>query len=116
MKSKRNKESGQALVEFILVLPIFLIIMMTILDFSNIAFKRYNLGNDLDTIIDMYEDNNLNLINNYALEKSIKISYGEEQYFTNVNVSKEINIFSSVLAKILGKNYQITLSKKIYKG
>ena len=116
MKSKSDKESGQALVEFILILPIFLIIMLTILDFSNIAFKRYNLGNDLDTIVDMYEDNNLNLINSYALEKDIKISYGEEEYFTNVNVSKNIGVISPILAKILGKDYQITLSKKIYKG
>ena len=90
--------------------------MLTIIDFSNIAFKRYNLGNDLDTIIDMYEDNNLNLINSYALENNIKISYGEEEYFTNVNVSKNVNVFSPILVGILGKDYEITLNKKIYKG
>ena len=90
--------------------------MLTIIDFSNIAFKRYNLGNDLDTIVDMYEANNLNLINSYALENNIKISYGEEEYFTNVNVSKNVNVFSPILAGILGKDYEITLNKKIYKG
>jgi len=40
---KNNK--GQALVEFIIILPIFLLLIISIIDFGNIISKKYSLEN-----------------------------------------------------------------------
>ena len=42
-----NKK-GQALIEFIIILPIFLILVMGIFDFGNIMYQRYKLENSFD--------------------------------------------------------------------
>ena len=43
-----NKK-GQALVEFILVLPILLLIVISMIDIGNI-FEKFDLNNDLETV------------------------------------------------------------------
>ena len=49
---KSNK--GQALVEFIMIIPIFIFILLAIVDFGNIIYQKYQLENNIDTIADMY--------------------------------------------------------------
>ena len=41
---------GQALVEFILILPVFLMIILCMIDFGKIFYEKYALQNDLDLI------------------------------------------------------------------
>ena len=50
------KNRGQALVEFILIVPIFLLILLAIIDFGNIFKTKYDLQNDLDLIAELYKD------------------------------------------------------------
>src|SRR4051812_527069 len=45
-RAKHRKESGQALVEFILVLPILILLLLAIVDFSK-AYNYWNDQNDL---------------------------------------------------------------------
>ena len=52
---KNNR--GQALVEFIIILPVFLLLIISVIDFGNIISKKYSLENDLDIISDMYKNN-----------------------------------------------------------
>ena len=111
---KNNK--GQALVEFIIIMPIFLLILITIIDYSNVIFKKYSLERDMDTISDMYKDNNLTLINNYASEKNIEVEYEEESNLTVINASMSVKVISPILSRVLGNPYTIKVSKSIYKG
>ena len=109
---KNNK--GQALVEFVAILPILLLIIMAIIDFGNIFTKKYSLENDLDTISNMYKEDDHTSINNYVKEKNISINYENEDKFIVINVSKTIKINTPILNNILGKNYKIETSKMIY--
>ena len=109
---KNNK--GQALVEFIIVLPILLLIIMTIVDFGNIFTKKYSLENDLDIISDMYKEGNYTAINSYVKDKNMDIKYEKDDEFTTINLSKIIKVNTPILNNILGKNYKLTTSKIIY--
>lgn len=109
---KDNK--GQALVEFVIILPILLLIIMTIIDFGNIFTKKYSLENDLDLIYDMYKENNHGSINNYVKNNELSIDYEKEDEFITINLSKKITINTPILNNILGKNYEITVSRTIY--
>ena len=109
---KNNK--GQALVEFIIVLPILLLIIMAIIDFGNIFTKKYSLENDLDVVSNMYKKGDHVSINNYVKGKNISISYEKEEEFIIINLSKPIKINTPILNNILGKDYKIITSKAIY--
>ena len=50
---KMNK--GQALVEFIIILPVALLLVLGVIDFGNIIYKKYTLENDLNTVVDLYQ-------------------------------------------------------------
>ena len=109
---KNNK--GQALIEFVIVLPVLLLIIMAIIDFGNIFSKKYSLENDLDVITNMYKKQDYNSINSYIKEKNININYEKEDDFIIINIDKSIKINTPILNNILGKNYKISTSKTIY--
>ena len=109
---KNNR--GQALVEFVVILPIFLLLILSVIDFGNIISKKYSLENDIDTVSDMYEDGKYEEINSYIKEKDIKISYENDNEFTSINLSKDVNIISPMVNLIFGKTYEINVEKSIY--
>lgn len=111
----RNNK-GQALVEFIIILPIFLLILISIIDFGNIILKKYSLENDLDTIYDMYKVNDYESIDNYVTDKKIYISYSNEDEFTNIILKKDIKLLSPMVTLVFGDEYEIKVSKSIYKN
>ena len=109
---KNNK--GQALVEFIIILPIFLLLIISVIDFGNIISKKYSLENDLDTVVDMYKSDDYTSINTYIANKDIKINYSDKEEFLNIELTKDIKIISPMLNLIFGKNYNISVSRDIY--
>ena len=109
---KNNK--GQALVEFIIVLPILLLLIMCIIDLGNIFVKKYSIENDMDIIYDMYRSNNDTEINNYVKEKGLEINYEKDGEFVIINLSKITKINTPILNNILGHDYKIEVSKTIY--
>ena len=109
---KNNK--GQALVEFIIVLPILLLVIMAIIDLGNIFIKKYSLENDLDIVSSMYKEEDYNSIDNYIEENSLDISYEKESDLVTIKLSKDIKVNTPILNNIFGKDYKITTKKTIY--
>ena len=105
---------GQALVEFIIVLPLLVLIIISIIDFGNIFIKKYSLENDLDTVVDLYEIQEYSKINEYVNNKDIKIDYKEENDFLTINLSKDIKIYSPILSIILGNSYNVNVDRSVY--
>ena len=111
---KNNK--GQALVEFVIIMPIFLLILITIIDYSNIAFKKYSLQNDLDVVGDMYKDDKISEINSYVVENNLEISFNSQGTLEVITLSKDVKVTSPILSRVLGNPYKISIDKKIYKN
>ena len=109
---KNNK--GQALVEFVIVLPILIFLIISIIDLGNIMIKTYSLNEDLDTISDMYISGSLDDIENYVAANNISISYKSEDEFTTITLKKNVKIMSPMLNIAFGKNYDIKASKTLY--
>ena len=42
---------GQALVEFVLLLPVFLIILLVVVDFGNLLYSKNKLENDSNDMV-----------------------------------------------------------------
>ncbi len=107
-------ERGQALVEFIMILPVLLFIVLGMVDFGNIFHQKYKLENDLDFVTDLYHENKQEEINSYISKNKIKIYFTNEEEFTIIGLSKKVNITTPGLNLILKDPYYVTVERYVY--
>lgn len=109
----RNKK-GQALVEFILIAPIFLIMIMSMIDIGNVIYKKYDLENELDYIVDLYRNNKLDEINYYSNNNEFIVNITQANEMTTIELNKNINIYTPFLNVVMSNPYKITVDRVIY--
>ncbi len=107
-----NKK-GQALVEFVLVFPIFLIIICTIIELGSITYQKYQLESNLDTIVAMYLRNDESL-NRYVKEKKITMEVNNDDQKTTIDLTKKIDIVTPVLKSIYDNNYELKTERVFF--
>ena len=103
---------GQALVEFVLILPIFLLLIFVIFDFGKIFNAKnviesdstdivllYKSGKTIDEIKALYPDN--------TIELSTKEDYDE------LKVGSEVKISTPGLNRVFGKKYKVEVVRYI---
>ena len=108
-----KRQKGQALVEFILILPILLFLMMTIFDIGTIMYEKYKLNQILDTASDIFSNQGTDEAINYAIKNKVKFDYQIQDGNYILTISKNIKITTPVFNKILGNPYQIKEEKMI---
>lgn len=108
------KNRGQALVEFVLIIPIFLMILLAIIDFGNIFHTKYTLQNDLDLITNLYKEQKEDEYLNYAINNKIQLDITQNNNYTTIEVSKSIKINTPLLDKALKSPYIVKESITIY--
>lgn len=109
-----KKMKGQALVEFVIVIPILIFIIMAIIDFGNITIKKMRLENNLETIITLYKKNDFNEINNLTAKDNFSFTYNTDNNMTTITLSQNVKIFTPFLNIALGNNYSLETSRIIY--
>lgn len=106
---------GQALVEFVLILPIFIMILFSIVDFGMIFNKKNELENISIDIINLLNNNN----NNNKIEEiqkeypKVDIKLTDEEKYTIVEISTKVNIITPGLNRVLGNPYIVKVERKI---
>ena len=112
MKSKK----GQALVEFIIILPILIFILLAVMDYGVISFNKSRLENIITDVGKMYKNNEVDeeinkFIKSNDKELSIKTTY--EDKYINIKLYKNYNYITPGLDKIF-KTKEISVERKIY--
>ena len=103
---------GQALIEFVLILPVFLFILFSIIDFGIIFNAKNNLENDSVDIISLYNNGtSIEEIKELYKDNEIKISREKNYYIFNIGTS--VNIITPGLNKILGDPYKIKVERVV---
>ena len=97
-----KKNSGQALIEFTLILPVILIILLYIIEFTRITLKKYELESNMDLIVTLYEENKQEELNNYINQNNINISYIKENDLTTIKIKKDTNATLPLIKNNLG--------------
>lgn len=110
---KINKK-GQALIEFIVIMPIFLIIVLVLIDFGNILYKRYQLESDLDYIVDLYERDFNDKIVSYTNDKDISVDYQYDSNEVKIILTKNVSVLTPGLKLVLNSPYTIRVERVIY--
>ena len=103
---------GQALVEFVLILPIFLLILFAVVDFGMILSKKNELENISVDVVSM--------IRNGDNEQSIRMLYpdisidinGDEKY-TKIRIFDNIDVMTPGLNLVLGDPYEVFVERTI---
>lgn len=104
---------GQALVEFIMILPVMLILMMSLFDIGNIYIKKYELNKDLDVVSEYYENNKEAELISYVSKENLEFSLNESENLKVLALKKNVKINAPILSNILGKNYVIKSEKPV---
>ena len=98
-----NKK-GQALIEFIIILPIFIMLMLAVFDYVRIYSEKSNLESVIEDVIlsNELKDDNITLLKELDDEK------------TKYTLNKSIDIYSPVISVIIGDKYVVSVSRTIY--
>ena len=105
---------GQALIEFILILPILLILTIGIFDLFNMQNQKYELSNDLDYVSELYINGKQNEINEYLNNKNIVMDKKIDGTFIEIRLTKKVKLITPLLNKILSNPYEISVKRSVY--
>ncbi len=107
-----KKNSGQALIEFVLILPVILLILLYIIEFGRITLKKQQLESEIDLIVNLYEEKKEQELNNYILNNKITINYNKQNDLTTIEIKQNIKSNMPLINKIIGNT--ITTKRTIY--
>ncbi len=112
----KNKK-GQALVEFVIILPILIMIVFCLIDFGKIYYTKSNLEGTMDKVVEMYNKGKSEKEIKEYLDKnisdvSLKIT-NENNEFINIEVGKDVDLFTPGLNVILSDPYNATAKRSL---
>lgn len=108
------KKKGQALVEFILILPIFLMLLLSTIDIGKIFYTKIILEDKMSDIIDYDLTNEEEIISKFKLEEDkIELKIVEDNEYLNYEIKKKIDIITPGLNLIFKNPYNLTVTRSI---
>lgn len=111
----KNKK-GQALVEFIILVPVLFMILFSILDFGQIYYQKYLLENHIDQIYEFYEEGNQDQIASYEKENKLTVNEEKSHGKTTLIVTQNIELFSPMIRAILKNPYVLEAKRTFYES
>ncbi len=115
MKNKKN--SGQALVEFVIILPIFISMILACIDLGKILYFKNGLESKMDDVITSYATikNNNEITKKLKLnEDRISLNIKKDSEYIEFQLEKELDIITPGLNLIFSNPYQIIAKRVIY--
>lgn len=109
---------GQALVEFVLILPIFIFLIFLSVDIGRIIYAKNRLETKLNEAVELLEekkdyDEVIKLLNkNSSTKIKLDIKYKEDKYAT-VKIINEVDIFTPGLNLILSDPYEVFVTREV---
>ena len=104
-----NKK-GQALVEFVLILPIFLFLILAIYDFGMIFNKKNTLENDSNDIITLYK-NGKTIDELNSLYSNLEISISNDNEYYQITIKDKVKLVTPGFNRIFGNPYIIKVER-----
>lgn len=103
---------GQALIEFVLVLPVIMMILFAIVDMGMIFTNKARLENDSYEIVELIESGkSIDEIN--QLYKDIDIYTTINNGYKVISIKKNVNMITPGMSKIIGDPFVIEVERVI---
>ena len=105
----KNKR-GQALVEFIIILPIFLMLVFAAIDFGKVIYVKNELSNIMLDVKEMYKknytyDNMLALVKQNNEDNKLSIT-NENNGYIKLEIYREIELITPGLGLVIDNPYK----------
>lgn len=107
---------GQALVEFILILPVILMVFMALIDIGSIFIQKMDLNSSMGTVSELYRNADKKELLAYVAKEDLIYDEAVSGDMVKITLKKNIEVSAPLLSNVLGKNYKIEASKVIYSG
>ena len=109
-----NNKKAQALVEFVLVLPIIIMILLVIIDFASIFYNKNHLEGILNDIVSSYDvsltkDKMDKIINN----DNITYSISKEQDLVTIELIQNVSLLTPFSNLIFSDPFEIKTSRTL---
>lgn len=110
----KNKK-GQALVEFIIILPVLVYIVLIMIDILVIYNNKTTLEGRMDEVVYLYKNNRQNEIDNYLKKdlNNVKFSVKNDDKYAYLTIDMNYEFMTPGISNILGKNYDIKCERVI---
>ena len=111
---KKLTNKGQALVEFVILLPIILFIIFVIIDFATIFYNKNHLEGVINTVATMASDHaSDNEILKVIDDKDINYSITYESKYATITLSKDVSLVTPFSNFVLKNPYPIKVERVI---
>lgn len=111
----RNKK-GQALIEFVLILPVLLLLIFGMIDLGKIVLRKSELDNLISDKITVWKNSgeNIDALVTYLKDENIevKITKNKTTSFITVDVYEKVDWFTPVVSNILD-DYTIHIKRVV---
>jgi len=114
-----RSNKGQALLEFILILPVFLMLFLGIIDFGRIIYEKNRLESISNEVVDFIKNDKLStekieleLKKNYDIP--LNLSVERKEVNTIIKLSLEIDVLTPGLGIAIPDPYIIEVSRVIH--
>ncbi len=111
---------GQALLEFVLILPIFLMMFIGIIDFGNILYKKNQLENIMGDVVEMLSteltDNQVKANIDEYYNGKLQLNIINKDSNTYVNLSTFVNVYTPGLDIVMTTPFKVETNRVIYNG
>lgn len=106
---------GQALVEFVLVLPVIILVLFGMIEISNLIYQKYQLETHIDPIIELYKDDE-ELVNNYQNKNKFNATFDKNGDLVKVTLTKRVSLITPGITSFLGNPFEVKTERTFYVG
>lgn len=109
-RNNMKRRRGQALVEFVIVLPVFIMLVLGVIDMGRILYSKIILEEKISDVISLYERGKSVADINQELD-DIVLEVKEENDYINYSLIQEIDIVTPGLNFVFSNPYNLKVSR-----
>lgn len=103
-------KKGQALIEFIMILPILIFSLLIVFDIGNFLYNKNKMQSQLNDIIDVYKkDSNITKLEEYvfSLDNNYNLDLDRKDNYLEFKLQKKPQFFTPGLKLVLNKDIEV---------
>lgn len=113
-----NNNKGQALIEFAIILPVFLLLIFSVIDFGRVIYEKNMMENSLSTASELYVagkeiDEIKRVINKEKLNK-LDISIISKDEYTTIRLTQSLKPITPGITKLNLDVFKLSTIRVVY--
>lgn len=118
-----NNNKAQALVEFVLILPVFIMFLFAIIDFGNIYISKSSLESKLNEAYEVVKNSKDETKLNSEIEKkvntnsdrkvNVELTFDDKKEYLNIKLTSNIKTITPGLNLIFGNPYKVSAERVV---